>query len=146
MSNRIASSQSTFIRTAAFSLIIGLTLVVTASASANTSFGFIDSVKEFLGFEPSLTTVATDGALSNAETSNSLALAAPAAPFVDTVILAWDTQGNAGNEATIASTTTDIRLNTGTLSRRRGFDGKRACEFIQHDKFFGNDLSECSFG
>jgi CSLREA domain-containing protein len=44
----------------------------------------------------------------------------PMIPVVDSVILAWEPNTNAGSEVTINSSTTDANLNTSTLSRGAG--------------------------
>ncbi|MFN0278184.1 MAG: LamG-like jellyroll fold domain-containing protein [Pyrinomonadaceae bacterium] len=64
MSNCRPASNSTFLRTAIFALVISFSLVVTASASG---FPFIDSVKEFFGFEQA----ASSASLKSAPVSDS---------------------------------------------------------------------------
>jgi hypothetical protein len=57
------------------------------------------------------------------------------------VILAWDPAGNAGSEATIASTTTDTRLASGTLSRGAGISPSALSDSFNSTNYSGTTLA-----
>src|ERR1043166_8777704 len=136
MSNRKTLSHSMFIRNLIFGTLLMLGLAITGNASGASSFAFIDSVKEFFGIEPSAATV-SDSAVSYSIT---------AAPLVDTVILAWDMNGNAGNEATVVSTANNGGLNSSTLSRGAGLTAVALPDAYDSANFSGTTLASAIAG
>jgi hypothetical protein len=59
-------------------------------------------------------------------------------------ILAWDPAGDAGNEATIASTTTDIRLASGILSRGTGISPSALADSFNSTNYSGTTLANAT--
>ncbi|MBU2447484.1 MAG: hypothetical protein KJ666_18175, partial [Bacteroidetes bacterium] len=56
-------------------------------------------------------------------------------------ILAWETNGLAGNEATVNSTTTNVNLNTSTLSRGGGINPSALSNAFSSTSFSGTTLA-----